>query len=137
MSAAIKFLINRGVVQPEICGEIDDLDFGIDQWIGKFSGDSMRQSEKHNLRSLGQVADVWLGELQSIGNRIAGKAREDLSERLAGKLARSDRDQFGVRMLEQPADEFLAGKARGPNDGDFDCVSLAHVLCFVRCFNVN
>jgi hypothetical protein len=40
-------------------------------------------------------------------------------------------------MLEQPMDEFLPGKARGPNDGDIDCVSLAHVLCFVRCFSVN
>ena len=97
----------------------------------------MRQSEKHDLRSLGQVADAWLGEQQGIGNRIAGKSWEDLSERLTGILARSDRDQFGLWMLEQPMDEFLTGKARGPNDGDVDCVSLAHVLCFVRFFSGN
>ena len=30
MRATIKFLINFGVIQPEISGEIDDLDFGID-----------------------------------------------------------------------------------------------------------
>ena len=97
----------------------------------------MRQSEEHDLRSLGQASGVWLDELQGVGNWIAGKVREDLSERLAGILARSDRDQFGVRVLEQSTDEFFAGKARGSNDGDIDCVSLAHVLCVVRCFSVN
>ena len=137
MCAAIEFLINRGVVQPEISGEIDDFDFGIDQWLGKLSGDTMRQSEEHDLRSLGQASGVWLDELQGVGNRMAGKARENLSESLAGILTRSDSDQFCVRMLKQPMGEFLAGKARGPNDGDFGCVSLAHVLCVVRCFGVN
>ena len=67
----------------------------------------------------------------------------DLFTREDGKVTEFSFIRDSIRTLirnqaeTKAMDEFLAGKARGPNDGDFDCVSLAHVLCVVRCFGVN
>jgi hypothetical protein len=42
-----------------------------------------------------------------------------LGERLAGVLTRGDRDQFHVRMNQNPLDQFFAGITGRTDDGDF------------------
>ena len=65
--------------------------------------------------------------LGSVNRRVLaagwfGEFREHHAEVLAGVLAGGDRHQFGLGMVEQEADEFLARVARGPDDSDFSMV---------------
>ena len=57
-----------------------------------------------------------------------------MSQCLAGVLARGDCSQFGLRMVQESMDEFFAGVARGPDDGDFHWGCIAHVWFVLRVF---
>ena len=55
----------------------------------------------------------------SVSATLTGKAGENMRS-LAGVLARGDCSQFGLRMVQESMDEFFAGVARGPDDGDLN-----------------
>ena len=90
--------------------------------------------EKHNFGSRCQGNGVGLSELECVCHALSGKAGENLRESLADVLARGNRSQFGLRMMQEPMDEFFAGIAGGTDDGDLHCGCIAHVWFVLRVF---
>ncbi len=117
-SCAVKFLVNRGALEPEIRAQINDLAALLQQRNGEFRRDAVRQREKNDLRLFGEQGGVGLGEAEGFGARMMGEFRENLRERLAGVLARGDGGEFDVRMRQQQAHQFLAGITGGADDAD-------------------
>src|ERR1700731_3357317 len=49
MIAAVKFLVNFCVANPEVRAQVDDARAKIDKRFGKFGAESVRQGQKNNL----------------------------------------------------------------------------------------
>src|SRR5688500_10150989 len=118
MIVRVEFFVDGGIFEPKIGAEVDHLATLLDERQGKFSGDTVRQREKDHLRLPGQEIGIRFRKAQVFRLRIMAEPGKDLRETLPRVLARCDRGQFGVRMRQEQAHEFLAGitrRADNPN----------------------
>ena len=114
MWIAVKLLVHSCIIEPEICGEIDDRASGLNQWLGKFSGHTMGQGEENHLRSFGQCRGIRLSEFE---RGTVAEARENFGQRLSRVLARGNGGEFHVRVSQEQSHEFLAGIAGRADHG--------------------
>ncbi len=66
----------------------------------------------------GEHGGIGFGEPERAREGVACELREDLGDALAGVLTGGDGDEFGMRMAEQPSDEFFAGVTGRADDGE-------------------
>jgi hypothetical protein len=118
MVMAVKIPVHGGVLEPEIRAQVNHpATFG-QQGGGIFRSDAVRQRQKNDFSFFREQGRIGFGEPDSFGGRLMGEFRKRLCNGLAGKLARGDCGEFGMRMGEQQAHEFLAGITGGADDAD-------------------
>ena len=107
MHLAVKFVIDRHVLDPKIRTQIDDPQPRGDERLRVFRSHPMRQREKDKLRArLENARNIRLDERQ-LGVAHPGKFRKDLPDRLPRELPRSQRDQLHPRMANEQPHELL------------------------------
>ena len=116
----VEFLVDGGVIEPEVGAEVDDAETACEEGGGEFVGDAVGECEEGGVcAGGGDGVGVRVDEGEGGGWAGVGEAREDVGERAAGVLAGGEADEFSAWVAEEDAKEFDAGVSAGSEDGDF------------------
>jgi len=86
MIMPIEFLVSDRAFQTKIRAQIDHLRTELKQGNGKFSGHTVWQGQKDNLRLFRQQLSIWLAKTQLARGGELRKFRKCLRQGLSGQL---------------------------------------------------
>ena len=117
---------DRGILEPEIRGEVDDAHTLARELAGFLHRDAVRRREEHDVAGV-EAGVRRVDERQRVP---AAQAREHLGDGRSGVLARRDDAHVDVRVLREEPEQFHSRVARAADDPDLDHGFL--MLCFAR-----
>src|SRR5207244_3872729 len=91
MIVPVKFLVNRCVLNSEICAKIDNARAGGQKRFGKFGRKAVRQCQENKTGLTRNLFRVGIGKLERGRNCLMREAWKNLRERFARQLPRKDR----------------------------------------------
>ncbi|MNF91779.1 hypothetical protein D3C84_743940 [compost metagenome] len=106
-----------GILQTEVCRQVDDLGASGQQLARQGMGDTVRGSEEHHVTG-SQGLHVRHTEGQTVV--VTAQVRVHIGNRQAGFGARGDHRHLGLWMLCQQTQQLDSGVTRAANDTDLD-----------------
>ncbi len=110
----------RGILEPEVGGEVDDAYARGDELACLRHRDAVRRGEEHDVAGL-EIGIRGVGEREIVqpGSGVP-QAREHRGDLRAGILARRDRANLGLRVRREQPQQFDARVSRPADDADLD-----------------
>ena len=112
MLDAVPLGIDVGLLEPEVGGNVHDLDALFQQGDAGFGAGLVGQRREDDIQLVAQVGGDVQFHVVQMGEHFA--------QGLAGGAASGDRGDFDFGMVAQDADEFAAGVSGDVDDANFE-----------------